>query len=284
MARPPIDYLQTQALPWQPSPWPFLPGCQVKTLSRDPDSGAASLLVRYPSGWSAPAPGPLGTTEELFVLDGLLVLDGRRYGQDCYGWFPPGRRHAVRTAPDGAVALQFFGAEPECGSGAPRPARPAAEGEGDGELIDSFALEWSADDGNDAFGGAGRRCKVLRGSLAGGSATVLIASPPHLHPPGWRGAQEIHGCAEEMFLLSGDLVSPVGPMTAGAYCWRPPGLAHGPYASRGGNLALLRTLGGPLTTQHTAHELELERAPMYQPILPDGWRSLRARPWRPQRY
>ena len=33
MSRPHIDYLQSQTLPWHASHWPYLPGCQVKTLS-----------------------------------------------------------------------------------------------------------------------------------------------------------------------------------------------------------------------------------------------------------
>jgi hypothetical protein len=280
MARPHIDYLQSQALPWQASPWPYLPGCQIKALSRDLDTGAASLLVRYPSGWAAPAPAPLAAAEELFVLEGMLELDGRRYGQDCYGWFPPGWRHAVRAAPDGAVALAFYGAEPTCTPGAPETGRPRAEG----ELIDAFALPWLTDGSEGVFGGEGHRWKLLHGSPDRGSATMLIASSPHLHPQRWLAPQEIHSCGEEMFLLSGDFLCNAGPMSAGAYVWRPPGVAHGPYASRGGNLALLRTHGAPLAADYTAHEIALERSPEYQPVLPPGLRALGTHPWRPQRY
>jgi Domain of unknown function (DUF4437) len=278
--RPHIDYLQSQALPWQPSPWRYLPGCQVKSLSRDSDSGAVSVLVRFPSGWSAPAPGPLGTTEELIVLDGLLELGGRRYRQDCYGWFPSGWWHTVRAATDGAVALVFFGAEPVCGAGALAPAGAALEA----VFMDAFERPWATDADGVDFGGAGQRRKVLRGSPARGGATMLIAAPPHRHPPSWRGPQEIHACAEEMYVLSGDFLTPAGPMTSGAYCSRPRDTAHGPYGSRGGGLALVRTHGAPLVTDYTAHELELERMPAYQPALPDGMRALGARPWRPQRY
>jgi len=269
MTRPHIDFLQSQALPWKPSPWPFLPGCQLKTLSRDADTGALSLLVRYPSGWAAPAPGPLGTTEELFVLEGMLELDGRRYGQDCYGWFPPGWRHAVRATADGAVALVFLGAEPVSREAAATTARRAVEG----VLIDAFALAWVAAGPGAGFGAAAHRSKSLHVAPDGGPATTLITLPAHLHPPDWRAPQEIHGCAEEVFLLSGDLVSPAGAMTAGAYCSRPAAVTQGPYASRGGGLALVRTHGTPQSTEHSAHELELERAPQYQPVLPPALRT-----------
>ena len=279
MARPHIDYLQSQSLPWQASPWPFLPGCHVKILSRDADTGATSLLVRYPSGWEAPAPGFLATSEELLVLDGLLELDGRRCGQDAYGWFPAGWRHATRAAPDGAVALTFFDADPLCSS-APAGGGPALES----RLVDSFDLPWSAAAPGLVTGSDAHRCKLLRGSPGGGSATLLLSTAAHLHPPRWQGPQEIHACAEELYLLAGDLLSPIGQLAAGAYCWLPSRVAHGPYGSRGGSLALMRIHGAPFTTEFTDHELALERTPPYQPVLPPALRALTVRPWRPQRY
>jgi hypothetical protein len=279
MARPHIDYLQSQALPWQANAWPHLRGCQTKTLSLDPDTGATSLIVRFPSGWTAPAPDFLGAAEELFVLEGLLELDGCRYGQDCYGWFPAGWRHAVRTAPDGAVALVFYDAEP-----AARPGGAVAGGAGEPLRVDAFERPWADDRTALVFGGQGHRWKVLHGEPERGPATLLISSPAHLHPPGWCAPQEIHSCAEELFVLSGDFLTNAGHMASGAYVWRPARVPHGPYGSRGGNLTLVRTHDGPLATDFTAHELTLERAPDYQPLLPPGLRALITHPWRAQRY
>lgn len=280
MARPHIDYLQSQTLPWQPSRFPHLPGCQVKVLSQDPDDGALSLLVRFPSGWATGRPGVLHTAEELLVLEGAIELDGRRFGPDGYGWFPPGCLRTLRATPDGAVALVFFAGEPEWTDGA------AASGAGApvATLVDAFELPWMTDGLDHAFGGAGHRWKVLHGTPQAGAATVLIASPPHLRPPRWCGPQEIHRCAEELYVLSGDLLSHAGQLCSGAYCWRPPGVAHGPYGSRGGNLAVLRTHGGPLSTELTAYEVALPRSPEYRPLLPQELRSCAVHPWRPQRY
>lgn len=279
MPRPHIDYLQSQALPWQLSPWSHLRGCQIKPLSRDPDSGAVSLIVRFPSGWSAAAPDGLGASEELFVLDGLLELDGCRYGQDCYGCFPAGWRHAVRSAADGAVALAFYDAEPVAGAGS---ITPGAAGEA--SRADAFERRWTEDRTSLEVGANGQRWKLLHGDPARGAATLLISSPAHMHPPGWLGPQEIHGCAQEMFVLSGDVLCNAGRMASGAYVWRPPRVAHGPYGSRGGNLALLRTHGAALTTDYSAHELTLERTSDYQPVLPTELRTLLNHPWRAQRY
>jgi hypothetical protein len=280
MARPHIDYLQSQTVPWQPSHWPHLPGCELKILSRDTDRGSASVLVRYPSGWAAPGPGFLGTGEEFLVLDGLLELDGRRCAQDTFGWFGAGYRHASRSAPDGAVVLAFYDAEPVWTHGEPPADRPAAEA----RVIDTFELPWAGGDGDAAFGGQGHLRKVLRDSPDAGAATMLIAAPPHLHPPRWRARQQIHGYAEELFLLSGDVLSNVGQLFPGAYLCRPAGVAHGPYGSRGGGLALRRRHGASVASTFTAHELTLARAPHYQPTLPPGLPAPGPHPWRPRRY
>ncbi|MBS0395969.1 MAG: hypothetical protein JSR54_15210, partial [Proteobacteria bacterium] len=234
MPRPHTDFLQAQTIPWQPCPWPHLAGCQMKLLSRDPAGGATSLLVRFPAGWNYTDPGCLGTSGEFFVVDGELELAGRAYGQDCYGHFPAGFRHTSRCAPQGAVALLFYGAEP---AWTPLPAAPAAADRRTATLIDAFEQPWLDTGLDPAFGGRGHRIKLLHGSLESGHATLLVSSPPHLHPANWRAPQEIHPCDEELFLLSGDFVCGTGQMSPGAYCWRPAGIPHGPYASRGGNLA-----------------------------------------------
>lgn len=278
MTRPHIEYLQSQALPWQPAHWPHLAGCQVKVLSRDPATGAASALVRFPAGWHSHGPGYLDADEELFVLEGALDIDGRRYPQDCYGGFPAGARRAAWSAPEGAVALVFYAAEPGWTAGEP-PAPAAAA-----TFHDAYEMPWSWDGMDPAYAGVGLRWKILRGSPHGTAATMLVTCPPHLHPPRWVGPQEVHDCAEEMYLLSGDFLSALGPMAAGAYFWRPPGVAHGPYGSRGGSLALIRTDGAPLVNHWTSHEVELGRSREYRPVLPAELAGLRAHPWRPQPY
>jgi hypothetical protein len=101
---------------------------------------------------------------------------------------------------------------------------------------------------------------------------MLVSCPPHLHPPGWRGPQERHGCVEEMFLLSGDYLSNVGTMRAGAYFWRPPGIAHGPYGTRFGNLAIIRTLGAPLENNWTDATVGISRDPPLAAQLPPEMR------------
>ena len=75
MGRPHIEFIQSQALAWAPSPWQGLYGdTEVKVLSRDEGSGETSNLIRYPAGWSRTDPEYLAVDEELYVLGGELTI------------------------------------------------------------------------------------------------------------------------------------------------------------------------------------------------------------------
>ena len=282
MPRAHVEFIQSQALPWTPSPWPCLAGCQAKLLSRDLETGAASAVVRVGAGWGRPMPGWIDARLELFVLEGALDVNGRRYEQDCYASLPAGYPYRGCRSEDGAVVLAFFDGEPVWHDGPPPP------GEHDLsdaiEFLDAYEMPWAREGMDPAYADLGMQWKLLRGSPLGADATMLVACPPHLHPQGWRGPQEVHDCVEEMFLLSGDYQSNVGLMSHGAYFWRPPGVAHGPYGSRGGSLALIRTQGAALENHWTVHEVPISRAPAYAPALPGHLEAYRHRPWRPQRY
>ena len=80
MARPHTEFIQVQALPWQRG----LHGgarnyVQSKVLSVDYESGASTVKVRYPPGKSRSEPEILRADEEMFVLDGDLVVNGVNY-------------------------------------------------------------------------------------------------------------------------------------------------------------------------------------------------------------
>ena len=71
MPRPRIEFVQSQFLPWQTAPVAAArPGAEARVLSRDPDTGALSLLVRYPAGWAREGEEWLPADEEFLVLQG----------------------------------------------------------------------------------------------------------------------------------------------------------------------------------------------------------------------
>ena len=64
MARPHIEFIQSQVLPWSEGLYAGTrQGVQSKTLSVDDETGSASVLVRYPPGWVQPGPGYLSADE-----------------------------------------------------------------------------------------------------------------------------------------------------------------------------------------------------------------------------
>jgi hypothetical protein len=282
MSRPHAEFLQSQTLPWTSAPWPQLQGCQAKLLSRDADSGAATALVRLPPGWTAEREGWVSAGTELLVIDGELDLNGRLYGQDCYACLPAGYPYRSLASGIGAVALVFFDGEPVWHEGVPPPGAPT--GSGAIEMEDAWRMPWSAAGLDPTYAEAGLRWKFLRGSPAGPAATFLLSVPPHAHPPGWAAPQEVHECTEEIYVLSGDWLGYRGAMAAGAYVWRPAGIAHGPHGSRGGALLVVRTSAGPLAHHWTSHHVRLSRIPAFQPVVPEAQRSPLRVPWRPQNY
>ena len=110
MTRPHVEFIQSQALEWQPTALPHLAGTQCKVLSRDAESGACSLLLRCPEGWQLDGDWALDSEEEFLVLDGELAIGSARYSQDCYALLPSGsRRGAMQALRDNRLRLSAIG-------------------------------------------------------------------------------------------------------------------------------------------------------------------------------
>ena len=257
MARPWIEFVQSQRLPWTAHDlWGVRPGIEAKILSRDPDDGAASLLVRYPVGWNEPVPPVLAVDEEVLVLDGALTVGDRSHGTMGYAHLPGGCVRGPMAAPAGAVALVFF-------SGTPRPG--PAGGYDPARLlpgVDALAIPYTGNFHPQFPPGAGR--KMLFQDPATGDQTWILGTLPLR----WAERSEVHPVVEEMYLLSGEVHGNRGVMRPGAYFWRPPLVAHGPYGSLTGNLYFFRTKGGPLSTDYVDPERPFRWWPGDDPVLP----------------
>ena len=73
MARSWIEFVQSQLIAWQGGLLDAVRrGVEVKVLSSDNETGACSLLVRYPAGFSAPG-GALSVDDEFLVLEGPVL-------------------------------------------------------------------------------------------------------------------------------------------------------------------------------------------------------------------
>lgn len=281
LQRPHIEFIAAQLLPWRRiPPGRGRPDAEYKFLSRDADDGACSCLIRYHPGWRREAEESLTADEEFYVLEGGFELDGRRYMADSYGFLPAGwpRQHMV-VGERGAVVLTFFSRQPDP---VPGPA-PVTEAMHARAVLhrDVLHMPWDRTLNDPRLAHLGIARKDLRTDALTGERCFLSLVMPHSEPPGARGPTETHPTVEEAYVIAGSLVGPHGTMHPGAYFWRPPGIAHGPFGTRWGAVSLIRFLGGRHVNQWSEQEAPFDFDARYRPVLPPELAHLRDTPWVP---
>jgi hypothetical protein len=279
MARPHIDWIQAQVLPWRHDAIAARPGAEAKTLSLDGETGAVSCILRYPPGYALAAEW-LAADEEFWVLDGAIEVDGVEYGEHTYAHLPRGMPRSSFAAPRGAAVLTFFSAAPVASAGG------AGRRFDERRLVRRLAAADNIWDGDfEAMGlesmRSTARMRTLRKDPDTGEITYLTATIAFRQ--GERS--ERHPVVQEFFLLSGELAGDLGIMQAGAYCWRPPMVKHAPYGSWTGTLLLFRSIGGPQATEWEDPDKPFTWHPPHRPVLPAELAPLMDAPWpRTSRY
>ena len=108
MARPHIEFIQSQAVPWDTlGPKSARPGAFAKTLSADAETGAVTLVMKYPAGWHMPDAHYLDSDEEFYVFEGALWVGSVEYKKGDYAYLPAGMPRPSMHSDDGAVVLTF---------------------------------------------------------------------------------------------------------------------------------------------------------------------------------
>ncbi|MEQ9815592.1 MAG: hypothetical protein RLO50_22660, partial [Azospirillaceae bacterium] len=257
MARPHIEFLQSQWLDWEAEGLPGIrSGVARKVLSMDAETGACSLLLRYPPGWRLDVRQVLGADEEFLVLDGVLTVNGHAFGHLGYAHLPAGHTRETMASQHGAVVLTFFSSAPLPGPVAtPDPARLV-------EGVDGFAVPYTGNFHPEFPPGAGRKM-LYEDPVTGDQSWILGTLGLR-----WAERAEKHPVVEEMYLLAGEVHGDRGVMRPGAYFWRPPHLAHGPYGSLTGNIYFFRTKGGKLQTEYEDSAAGFRWWPDFRPVLP----------------
>ena len=273
--RPHIEFIQSQCLPWRPTP-PAFPGAQCKILSRAKADGACSLLLRFPPGWQREAVEHSRADEEFYVLEGALTIDGRRFAADSYAFRPAGSTRRRIKSSEGCVILAFYDREPGwlpgSGDGAAERSFRAVP------FLDAGGMPWDMTLNDPRLAHLGISRKNLRTDPRTGERTFLSLVLPQSAPQGGSGPQEIHPVVEEAYVIAGALCGPHGTMNPGAYFWRPPGIAHGPFGSRTGSLSLIRFVGGRHVNEWTETAAPFDFATRSDPILPTDM-ALLAKAW-----
>jgi anti-sigma factor ChrR (cupin superfamily) len=121
--------VKVKDLPWEPIRYP---GCYVKTLLLDRESGLLTTLFKMDPGAELPD-HEHAMIEQTYVLEGRLVdKDGPDAGmaaeQGEFVWRPAGSRHSA-IAPEGALMLAIFQI-------------PNKFYEKDGNVVDMIGNDW----------------------------------------------------------------------------------------------------------------------------------------------
>ncbi len=263
--RPHIEFIQVQLLPWRRIGHQLArPDVEYKMLSRDFETGACSILLRYPPGWRRVGPEYIDAAEEFYVLDGSLKIDDTTYGPDCYGWVPNAWTHNSIESTGGAVVLAFYDREPRLHPGTGNHAVTESP-----IFVDARTMQWDTSLNDPKLAHLGLSRKNLRTNTKTGERTFLSLAFPQSTPKDAKGPKESHPCVEEAYVLSGEMAGPHGVMYPGAYFWRPPGLPHGPFGTRWGCVMLIRFVEGRHVNLWSAEEASFRLDPPYAPVLPE---------------
>jgi hypothetical protein len=277
MARPHIEFIQSQKLSWAPAEPSISPvGFATKLLSWDTATGESSQLVRLPAGYACDIHHYLPVDEEFFVLKGGVRIDGMEYGIHNYGFLPAGYPRRHMASPGGAELLIFYsgGFEPIDGSA------PAGFYDESRLIrrIDPLGVAWDRSGQDPGIADLQAWRKIMRLDPAGKCRTFLLAGLPQGIHPAREKPMEWHSYCEEMFLVAGDLPCHCGLMRPGAYFWRPPGINHGLECSLTGFLAFLRIPGSNENVNNWVGKAKVTLTPDHKPYLPPELAALGAEP------
>lgn len=264
MARPHIEFLQAQVLPWFTLPGTAArPGAECKLLSRDADSGAASVILRYPAGFAIERPHRLDSDEEFFVLKGEVVIGDTVYREGSYAFLPKDFPRGPMRVKDGADVLTFFPHKHDNHF----DAGPGFDKRKLVDHVDTKSVAWDMVGVDPKVVGSGLAKLILRLDPDSGERTWLLrmgASSPDLK----EAPIESHPNVEEVLLLDGEISTHLGVHKPGAYFWRPGNIPHGPVASARGMTGFFRCMGGPFSTNWSQHVEPIDWNHPYTPVLP----------------
>ena len=203
--------------------WPA--GATLVPLSHDDTSGALTGIVSLPAGWHRGA-GAIAGDVEFFVLSGALRIGTQLRGWGYYEFAPAGARQPDWVVEEQCSLLCMARGSPEFAIAGTASATGRIE-------LDTETLPWT----ETLIGGhpPGVVMKVLRTVEETGETMLLESIVPRWDYP----VIEYHSCAEELFLIDGDIwLGNSGTMRPGSYLYRPAYYTHGPFYSRSGAVIL----------------------------------------------
>lgn len=272
--RPWIEFIHAPDMPWDPSPLgPARTDVAHKLLSRDAESGATSSVVQYPPGWRRDGRECLSVEEELYVLEGALVIGDETYGPGDYTCLPKNYPRENAHTEDGAIVLTFFSSTPDLSDSADFDDRahvPRQSLYGDGWDVDYAGVN------SPEIAGSGSRKKLLRTDPETGDQTWLMGVIPSYREK----LVESHPVVQECYIVWGEMSGNTGLLVKDSYFWRPKEILHGPYGTKTGAIILSRTEGGSLTVDYYDLDEPFRHDPPHRVAVPEEL-TVYAQPKRP---
>jgi len=221
MSRHHVEFVTEAELEWYEEELSDqLPTLRNKVLSTDNETGAFTRLVALPAGWSARSV-TFPTTQELYVLEGELTVDGHELAEASYLRVPEDV-FVESIVVDDASRVLWTSDSALDGPGDHDGHRFWKATESDLTTIDATEVEWTetAKEGPEE----GLLVKKLWADEETGAVTFLAKADE------WtERRQEHHDCVETCYTIAGGMeLGRRGTMTAGDYFWRPQWVRHGP--------------------------------------------------------
>ena len=114
MPKPEMEFFSPQHIAWEPVTGSVAGGVggigvRQKVLSRDPESGDATRLLRFEPGVETTETIAHDFWEEVWILEGELVDLGKKatFTAGMYACRPPGMTHGPYRTPTGCMTLEF---------------------------------------------------------------------------------------------------------------------------------------------------------------------------------
>lgn len=205
-------------------------GLMKRYLNSDSETGATTLIVDIPPGWSMPATANQSALE-ILVLDGQFTSGNRTFAKGHYAFLPPAVPFGEISTTDGASILLWH--EGPIGAVSAEDWDPTSSAV---ETLDVFnPSNWK--DLREAFSeidtsshdrvNVAAKCIRLRTYEETAGDTILFVMAKGFKKP----ELEVHESAEEVLTLSGILsTDPDHVYEPGEYfCWAP-NVVHGPVA------------------------------------------------------
>ena len=103
-AEPRSHHVRPANMEWQQTRFP---GCEIKTLLFDAESGLVTALTRFAPGAVLPDHEHV-MIEQTYVLEGSLVCGEGECKAGEFVWRPAGSRHEAWAGPQGGLMLAMF--------------------------------------------------------------------------------------------------------------------------------------------------------------------------------